>query len=141
MQYLTQIVLNGLVLASTYCLIAVGLTLVFGVMRIMNFAQGELYMIGAYVMLWASVQIHLPFFVGILLAALVTCAIGAVLERTVFRPLRVDPLWVLSPRLGFPPSSKSPSARYSVRTFRRYQRHFPSSCRYSEPCLSFSGCL
>jgi branched-chain amino acid transport system permease protein len=100
MQYLTQIVLNGLVLASTYCLIAVGLTLVFGVMRIMNFAQGELYMIGAYVMLWASVQIHLPFFVGILLAALVTCAIGAVLERTVFRPLRVDPLMGFIASLG-----------------------------------------
>jgi branched-chain amino acid transport system permease protein len=100
MQYLTQIVLNGLVLASTYCLIAVGLTLVFGVMRIMNFAQGELYMIGAYVMLWASVQLHLPFVVGILLAALVTCAIGAVLERSVFRPLRVDPLMGFIASLG-----------------------------------------
>ncbi len=100
MQYPTQIVLNGLVLASTYCLIAVGLTLVFGVMRIMNFAQGELYMIGAYVMLWAYVQNHMPFVVGILLAAAATCMLGAILQRGIFRPLRVDPLMGFIASLG-----------------------------------------
>ena len=47
-----QIVLNGLTLGSLYCLVAVGLTLVFGVMGIVNFAHGELYMLGAYAVLW-----------------------------------------------------------------------------------------
>ena len=100
MQYATQIVMNGLVLSSTYCLIAVGLTLVFGVMRIMNFAQGELYMIGAYVTLWTYVQHAMPFAVAIVLAALVTAALGIVLERAVFRPLRPNPLMGFIASLG-----------------------------------------
>jgi len=99
-QYATQIVMNGLVLSSTYCLIAVGLTLVFGVMRIMNFAQGELYMIGAYVTLWVYVQHALPFAVAIVLAALVAGVLGIVLERAVFRPLRPNPLMGFIASLG-----------------------------------------
>lgn len=100
MEFVAQVAVNGLVLASIYCLIAVGLTLVFGVMRIMNFAQGELYMVGAYVALWAYAQNEAPFLVAILLAALVTGAIGALLERIVFRRLRSTPLMGFVASLG-----------------------------------------
>ena len=51
-QVLRDIVLNGLVLGSLYVLIAIGLTLVFGVMGIINFAHGELYMLGAFMLWW-----------------------------------------------------------------------------------------
>lgn len=100
MEYVAQIALNGLVLASIYCLIAVGLTLVFGVMHIMNFAQGELLMIGAYVTLWAFADQHMPFLVAVLLAAVATGALGVLIERTVFRRLRATPLMGFVASLG-----------------------------------------
>ncbi|MEJ1978706.1 MAG: branched-chain amino acid ABC transporter permease [Acetobacteraceae bacterium] len=83
---LVQIVVNGLVLAGTYALVAVGLTLVFGVMRMVNFAEGQSVMIGAFVAFTAAPYIgYVP---AILVAMLVNAGFGIILERTAFRPFR-----------------------------------------------------
>lgn len=83
---LAQILLNGLMLAGSYALVAVGLTLVFGVMRMVNFAQGQAVMIGAFTAFSAAPAIgYLP---AIGLAIAINAIFGVVLERTAFRPFR-----------------------------------------------------
>jgi branched-chain amino acid transport system permease protein len=83
---LIQIVINGLILAGSYALVAVGLTLVFGVMRMVNFAQGQSAMIGAFVAYSATPFIgYVP---AIAVAMIVNAGLGLVLERAAFRPFR-----------------------------------------------------
>ena len=83
---LTQILINGLILAGNYALIAVGLTLIFGVMRMVNFAQGQSAMIGAFVAF--TVAPFIGYLPAIAVAMLVNAGLGVVLERTAFRPFR-----------------------------------------------------
>lgn len=83
---LLQIVTNGLMLASSYALVAVGLTLIFGVMRMVNFAGGQSVMIGAFVAFSATPVVG--YFPAIAIAMLVNAGLGIVLERTAFRPFR-----------------------------------------------------
>lgn len=97
---LAQIIFNGLVLSSTLCLIAVGLTLVFGVMRIMNFAQGEIYMVGAYALFLFYARGHWPFVVGVVMAVLVTVILGIMLDLAIFRHLREHPFMGFIASLG-----------------------------------------
>lgn len=81
-----QILVNGLILAGNYALIAVGLTLIFGVMRMVNFAEGQSVMTGAFVAYTVSPYVgYLP---AIVVAMLVNAALGVVIERTAFRPFR-----------------------------------------------------
>ncbi len=81
-----QIVINGLILASTYALVAVGLTLIFGVMRMVNFAEGQSVMIGAFVAL--TVTPYIGYIPAIGVAMMVNALLGVILERTAFRPFR-----------------------------------------------------
>jgi branched-chain amino acid transport system permease protein len=82
-----QHVLNGVVLGGTYALLGIGLTLIFGIMRVVNFTHGELYAFGAYLTYLFVALLHLDFFVSILLAAVLGFALGAVIERVLLRPL------------------------------------------------------
>jgi branched-chain amino acid transport system permease protein len=83
-----QTVLNGVVIGGTYALMAVGLTLIFGFMKVVNFAHGELYMIGAYFAYSFIVMMGLPFVIGFPLAILAGVLLGYVLDFLLFRPLR-----------------------------------------------------
>lgn len=83
---LVQIAVNGLILAGTYALVAVGLTLIFGVMRMVNFAEGQSVMIGAFVALTASPVVGYVAAIGV--AMVVNAVLGVILERTAFRPFR-----------------------------------------------------
>ncbi|MCF8127177.1 MAG: branched-chain amino acid ABC transporter permease [Deltaproteobacteria bacterium] len=84
-----QQVLNGLIIGSLYSLVAIGLTMIFGVMKISNFAQGDFCMVGAYVALFITAW--LPGWMGwvgsVLAAAAVVGLLGIVTERLIFRPL------------------------------------------------------
>src|SRR5476649_511889 len=83
---LVQIIINGLILAGNYALVAVGLTLIFGVMRMVNFAEGQSVMIGAFVALTATPYVG---YIGAIAAAMaVNAVLGVILERTAFRPFR-----------------------------------------------------
>lgn len=86
-----QQLFNGLALGGIYCLAAIGLTLVFGVLRIPNLAHGALYMVGAYVTYFFLVSVGLPYIAAIGGAAVVLAVLGVVLERVVFHPLRDSP--------------------------------------------------
>jgi branched-chain amino acid transport system permease protein len=83
--------INGISLGSVYGLVALGLTLVFGVLRIPNFSHGALYMVGAYVTYFSLTSFGLPYIVAIAISAVVLAGMGVVLERLVFHPLRDMP--------------------------------------------------
>lgn len=86
--FLTEVLLQGLVRGSMYALMAAGLSLIFGIMGAANFAHGELFMLGTYVMVLVSVILGLPFLVGIALAAVLLFVVGMAIERGLIEPLR-----------------------------------------------------
>ncbi len=88
MTYYAQLVLNGVIAGSIYALFAVGLTMVYGVFRFINFAHGELIAWGAYlVLLFMHPPVSLPLYVAVLPALVVTVVIGLGQDRYVYRPL------------------------------------------------------
>jgi branched-chain amino acid transport system permease protein len=80
--------MNGFVIGSIYALMALGFTIVFGIMGVINFAHGELYMIGAFVAFYMTTLFHLPYLVCIGISIIATASIGVVVEVIGFRPLR-----------------------------------------------------
>ena len=103
---LVQLLINITVLSSFNILFAVGLALVFGVMKVVNFAHGELYMLGAYA-IWVSItylrsNLPLPFLflMAIVIGPLLVGGIGIIIERGLFRPLRRNPFAVFMASLG-----------------------------------------
>lgn len=88
MDQLLQHLLNGLLLGATYSLLGIGLTLVFGLMNVVNFAHGEFYTLGAYAAFAALAFTAVPFFLAIPLAIVAGALAGAVCERVLLRPLR-----------------------------------------------------
>src|SRR5690606_37917268 len=87
-----QAVVNGLVLAMLYMLMAIGFTRAFGMMRVVNFAHGELYMIGAFVAFFLVTLWDVPYILSIALAGIVVGVLGALVERLVFKPFYGDEL-------------------------------------------------
>jgi len=89
---LVQTFSNALVLGSIYAMVAVGLALAFGVMQMANFAHGELFMAGAYVVYVLYSLVGLPFIITVILAFPIVALIGMILERVIFRPTRGEVL-------------------------------------------------
>jgi branched-chain amino acid transport system permease protein len=83
-----QHVVNMLILGGTYALLGIGLTLIFGIMRVVNFAHGELYTFGAYFVYLASVLLGLNFFLSIVVAIVFGFLAGAAIEFLLLRPMR-----------------------------------------------------
>lgn len=88
---LAQQLVNGISLGSIYALIALGYTMVYGIMKLINFAHGDIYMVGAYVGFFAATTSHLPFIPSIILAMAATGIIGVVIEKLAYKPLRHSP--------------------------------------------------
>lgn len=87
---LAQAVLNGLVIGAMYMLMAVGFTLVFGIMRVVNFAHGEFYMLGAFTAFFTYVYWEIPFVICLAIAALIIGILGMLIERALIQPFRSD---------------------------------------------------
>lgn len=81
---ISQAFLNGLMLGAIYVVTALGLTLVFGIMHIVNFAHGEIYMLGAYAMWLLFASLHLNYFLALILSMIVMFALGTLLEGVFF---------------------------------------------------------
>jgi branched-chain amino acid transport system permease protein len=84
---LLQHLVNALILGSTYALLGIGLTLIFGIMRVVNFTHGELYALGAYAVFFLEVSLGVNFFLALVLAVVIGCAVGAAIEFVLLRPL------------------------------------------------------
>ena len=80
-----QVVANGLYLGAQYALIALGLTLIFALMNVMNFAHGQMYVLGGSSSTTLYGQMHLPFVVALPASAVTLAILGALLERFLFR--------------------------------------------------------
>jgi branched-chain amino acid transport system permease protein len=84
---LLQHVVNAVILGSTYALLGIGLTLIFGIMRVVNFTHGELYALGAYAVFFLEFSLGVNFFLALVISVIVGCAVGAAIEFVLLRPL------------------------------------------------------
>jgi branched-chain amino acid transport system permease protein len=82
-----QILANGLYLGAQYALIALGLTLIFSLMNVLNFAHGQMYVFGGFVTYTVVAQWGLPFIVGLIASAVILAIMGALIEFLLFRPV------------------------------------------------------
>jgi branched-chain amino acid transport system permease protein len=86
-----QFIVDGLRLGFVYALIALGYTMVYGIVRLINFAHGDVFMIGAFAAYYATTRFHWGFVPGMLLAMLVCPFVAVVIERVAYKPLRDAP--------------------------------------------------
>ena len=100
-ELLAQTGLNAIYAASYMSLVAVGLVLIFGVMGVINFAHGELYMLGAYAVVALYADLQMPFILVVAVGMIFVGVVGLGMERALFRPLRDNPLSGLVASIGF----------------------------------------
>jgi len=86
-----QHLLNSLTLGSLYALIAIGYTMVYGILRLINFAHSEIFMLGAYFVFWGVTLFSLPWPLAMLLSVVFTAGLGILVDRVAYRPLRDAP--------------------------------------------------
>jgi branched-chain amino acid transport system permease protein len=92
MELFLQSIVNGLIQGGFFALFAIGLVLIFGVMGVVNFAHGELVMVGAFTIWLLHAQYGIPYIPAIGIAIVLVTGIGLLMERLLFRPTRSDPL-------------------------------------------------
>ena len=90
-QIFMQQFVNALSLGSLYALIAIGYTMVYGILRLINFAHGDVFMIGGYLAFYAVTAFMMPWWVAVIAAIGMTTLVGMGLERVAYRPLRDSP--------------------------------------------------
>jgi branched-chain amino acid transport system permease protein len=91
-EFLLQLVLNGIVAGSIYSLVALGFVVIYKSTSVLNFAQGEFMMLGAYVCLSLAVQYHVPFAAAFVLTMAFMAVLGILTERLVLRPMIGEPV-------------------------------------------------
>jgi branched-chain amino acid transport system permease protein len=85
---LSELAFQGLVRGAMYALMGIGLALIFGILGVVNFAHGEFFMLGTYVMYYVAAVLGLPFLAGVAAAAIVLFVVGLLVERGLIEPLR-----------------------------------------------------
>ncbi len=90
MEFIQQLI-NGLALGSVYALLALGYTMVYGIIQLINFAHGEIYMIGAFSGFYASSVLKLPLIPTLLAAMAASAILGILIEKIAYKPLRKSP--------------------------------------------------
>jgi len=96
-----EFLINGIGLGSVYALIALGYTMVYGIAKMLNFAHGDVIMVGAYVAFYALTLLGVPVLVAVLLSVIICTILGVLIERFAYKPLRGAPsLAVLITAIG-----------------------------------------
>lgn len=93
--FFLQTLINGIQIGFLYVLMALGLTLIFGIMHMINFAHGQLYMLGGFFLWWFFAVHHVNYVLAILLSVIIVAAIGFIVERFLLRPIREQELFVM----------------------------------------------
>ena len=91
LQTFLQQFVNALSLGSLYALIAIGYTMVYGILRLINFAHGDIFMVGGYLAFYGVSTFLLPWWLAVIVAIALTAVFGVCLERVAYRPLRDSP--------------------------------------------------
>lgn len=89
-QFFQQLI-NGISLGSIYALIALGYTMIYGIIKLINFAHGDIYMLGAYFGFFATTQLGLSFIPAIILSMACAALVGIIIERVAYKPMRNAP--------------------------------------------------
>ena len=96
-----QYLANGLSMGSIYAIIALGYTMVYGIAKMLNFAHGDVIMVGAYISFCTTAYLGLPAWVSVIAAMAVCTALGVIIEGLAYKPLRqAGPLAVLITAIG-----------------------------------------
>ena len=90
--FFLQLVINGLVVGSVYALVALGFVIIFKSTSVVNFAQGEFLLIGAYISLAVVGQYNVPFWVALIITLMFSVALGMLIERLILRPMIGEPV-------------------------------------------------
>ena len=127
MKLLSQLI-NGLNAGSIYALIAIGYTMVYGIAKMINFAHGDIIMVGAYI-IWVMIAVlHMPIFLGIIIGVIACALLGVLIEKVAYKPLRkAPPLAVLITAIGVSYFLQSAS----LLIFSSSKRTFPVSFKIS----------
>ena len=88
---LAQHLANGISLGSLYALIAIGYTMVYGILLMINFAHGDIVMMACYFAFFGITVFHIPWYITFVGVIIATAILGVVIERTAYRPLRDAP--------------------------------------------------
>ena len=88
--FLNQLI-NGLQIGTIYALIALGYTMVYGIVKLINFAHGDIIMVGAYAALLVITGLNMPFWAAVLISMAVCIVVGVLIERIAYKPLRSSP--------------------------------------------------
>lgn len=100
LNFLQQLI-NGLHIGSIYALIALGYTMVYGIVKLINFAHGDIMMMGAYFAFIALTAIGMPLWIAILFSMVICAVIGVIIEKIAYKPLRNAPrIWALISAIG-----------------------------------------
>ncbi|MBQ7895128.1 MAG: branched-chain amino acid ABC transporter permease [Oscillospiraceae bacterium] len=100
MEFLSYLI-SGVSLGSVYAIIALGYTMVYGIAKMLNFAHGDVIMVGGYISLMAVTALGLPWWLAVILAIIVCTALGVIIEGLAYKPLRAAPsLAVLITAIG-----------------------------------------
>lgn len=91
MEYLLQQLINGIQLGTVYALIALGYTMVYGIIRLINFAHADIFMIGVYVAFFTATKYRVPFPLVIIISMIVCAVLGVLIEKLAYKPLRYKP--------------------------------------------------
>ena len=86
-----QHLFNALMLGSLYGLIAIGYTMVYGILRLINFAHGDIFMISTYFVFVAIAMLNMPWIPAVILSIAATAVFGFMIDRVAYRPLRSAP--------------------------------------------------
>jgi branched-chain amino acid transport system permease protein len=84
----TQFLVNGIALGSLYALIAIGYTIIYGVVQLINAAHGEFFMVAAFLTMWGVMQYNSPWYTSFFVAAVIVVLLGLLVDRVAYRPLR-----------------------------------------------------
>lgn len=130
-----QTSVNAVYAASFMALIAVGLVLIFGVMGVINFAHGELYMLGAYCVVYVFADQQMPYLLAVFAGLAFVGVVGLLMERALFRPLRENPLGGLIASIGLLLALQALIASgFGVR-----MEHIPPPTQANLPLLGIEG--
>ena len=89
--YYVQLLLSGITVGSPYALIAIGYTMVYGILRLINFAHGDMFMMAGFFTIYLMAVPHMPVWAAIILTLLLTVLLGVTIERCAYKPLRNAP--------------------------------------------------
>jgi branched-chain amino acid transport system permease protein len=92
MDILPQLIVNGIIAGGNYALAAIGYTMVYSILKFINFAHGSVAMVGAYIVfVLAMTTLHIPFVAAFFLSMILTAGLGIIIEKAAYKPLRYAP--------------------------------------------------